>query len=131
MCLGEARSTPVPGRPLERGRAVELGWSDGTFTTLDATADWTLDLTSQPWTDPYAGAGAVERQELADEVGLWEPTTATGDLNSLVGRSVTSVDPILNEAGELSGLELGFGDVTLLAVVEAGNLVVHVSTETD
>ncbi|MFC4784023.1 hypothetical protein ACT8ZV_06085 [Nocardioides sp. MAHUQ-72] len=116
--------------PSESG-PIELGWSDGTFTTLDANADWTLDLTSKPWTDPYAGAGADERQELADEVGLWEPTTATGDLNILVGRSVTSVGPILNEAGELSGLELAFGDWLLLAAVEAGNLAVHVSRESD
>jgi len=106
--------------------ALELGWTNGQITTLDANADWTLGVAFRGWEDPLAGASAEERFELAREVGLWESVPTPDDLKSLIGLTVTVIDPILNEVGELVGLEFVFGGVVLIVTLWAGELSVRV-----
>ena len=106
---------------------LEFGWSGGEFTTLDVKGDWTLELSLQPWSDPFATATAEYRAALAKEVGLWEPMPLSEEFHKVMGSIVTAVDPLLNEMGELTGLKITFGDVVVLAKSYEGNLLVSVS----
>lgn len=111
--------------PSEFG-PIEFAWDDGQFTTLDANSDWTLELSAQPWSDPFANAPTDERHRLAAEVGLWEPAALPSDLQKVVGRTASAVEPMLNEVGELVGVRIGFSDVVVSVSVADGNVVVTV-----
>ena len=105
---------------------IEFAWDDGTWLTLDSGADWTLDVSSRPWVDPYAHASESELDELVREVGIWREVPVRGPLCQLVGQAVTSVEAELNEVGELTGLGLGFEAQAIAARVLRGELVVEV-----
>lgn len=111
--------------PSEPG-PIEFSWDDGTHLTLDANTDWTLDLSQQRWADPYAGVEERERQELAQAVGLWEEAAIPAELNRLVGQVVSFAEPQFNEVGEVTGLQLTFKDVTVVARVLTGELAIEV-----
>lgn len=105
---------------------LELGWSDGRFTTLDVNADWTLDVAARAWVDPFASISAAERLRVAEDVGVWVLSPHSDELDQVIGCTVTAVEPILNEIGELAGVEIIFGDLDLVATSESGNLTVSV-----
>lgn len=108
---------------------LELGWANGEFTTLDANADWTLDVSFRPWIDPFKRASDKDRQRLSFELGLWEAVDLPEELHALIGRTVTDVRPIMNEVGELSGLEIEFGGgLHLHAKTYEGDLVINVES---
>jgi hypothetical protein len=111
--------------PTETG-PIELTWDDGTLLTLDAKADWSLDLSSRPWIDSYASASESEREALAREVGLWHEAPIPSTLGRLVGQAVTSTTPEFNEVGELAGLHLAFETLVVRARVVSGELSVEV-----
>lgn len=105
---------------------AEFGWNHNSYLTLDVATDWTLSLSTQPWSDPFADADTMQRRELARQVGLWEEAPPSRRLGQLVGQALTSVDPMLNEVGELSGLRLGFDRVAIIALVWDGAVAIHV-----
>ncbi|MCL3862103.1 hypothetical protein [Actinotalea sp. K2] len=115
----------LAGHPTSESGPIEFGWADGTWLTLDANADWTLALSTQPWVDPYAGVSVAEREALAQEVGLWHQAPAPIALRRLVGQSVASVLPEFNEVGELVGLKLAFEAQVVAARVVGGEVVVE------
>lgn len=108
---------------------VELTWSDRRCTTIDAAADWKLVISSGPWRDPFSTASATERLALEREIGLWKPEIPKPDepLAQLVGRSVTSAQCVVNEVGELTGVDVSFGPITLAAHVSGGEIAIDVS----
>jgi hypothetical protein len=114
------------GQPHGEPGALELDWGGGEYTTLDVNADWTLDVAFRSWTDPFADASVEERQRLSGDVGLWDTAEPGDDLLALVGRTVTAVQPLLNEVGELTGLEISFAETRVVARVESGGLEVRV-----
>lgn len=116
----------VAGQPPTGTGPVEFLWNDGTYLSLDASTDWTLNLSSAPWTDPFEGASEGRRQALAQEVGLWEEVTTPTNLAQFIGQAVTSVDPELNEVGELTGLRIGFDAGVVAARVLSGELAIEV-----
>lgn len=111
--------------PSEFG-PVEFGWSDGRYTTIDADSDWTMELTEARWQDPYAETSAEQREELAAEVGLWEPAPLEDDLASVIRREVSATEVDLNEVDDISALHIAFGDVIVSARLYGGNLYVSV-----
>ncbi len=111
--------------PSETG-PIEFTWDDGTRLTMDANTDWTLDLSSRPWTDPYPSVSESERKALAQEVGLWQEAPIPSALGRLVGQVVTSAAPELNEVGELTGLSLAFETQVVGARVLGGEVTVEV-----
>jgi hypothetical protein len=116
----------IGDQPSSEFGPLELGWADGRFTTLDANADWTLDIAARAWSDPFADVPADERLRITMEMGVWEPSPPSDELTPLIGRTVTALEPILNEVGEFARLEITFGDIGLTAAVESGNLMVSV-----
>lgn len=111
--------------PSETG-PLELAWDDGTVLTLDADTDWTLHVSGQPWVDPYASVSGRELEALAREVGLWHEAKVPTSLARLVGQTVTSSEPLLDEMGDLTGLSLAFETQVVTARVEGGQLTVEV-----
>ncbi|GAB78178.1 hypothetical protein [Austwickia chelonae] len=111
--------------PSEPG-PIEFTWDDGTRLTLDANADWTLNLSSKPWADPYADASELERNALAQEVGLWEAALIPIAMSRLIGQAVTSAAPEFNEFGELTGLSVAFEEQVVGVRVVGGELIVRV-----
>lgn len=116
----------LAGEPSTVG-PIEFLWADGTWLTLDTNTDWTLDLSTQPWRDPYGAATGGEREVLAQEVGLWRQASTPGALSRLIGQVVTSAMPELNGVGELAGLRVVFETQVVAARVLGGNLVVEVA----
>lgn len=117
------------GEAFRTAGPLELAWSEHGHTTIDAAADWTLTISSQAWCDPFAAASDTEREALAREVGRWEPEApAAGDpLAQIIGSDVTAAEPIFNEVGELSGLQIWFGPVELVARVVGGEIALEAS----
>lgn len=105
---------------------VEFGWEDGKFTTVDVTAEWTLDVSEGTWTDPFEGASREKRDELAAEVGLWEPAPLESNLSQVLGRTVWAADTERNAVEDISGIRLTFEGLIVKARVENGNLDVTV-----
>lgn len=114
------------GRPPSETGPVEFTWDDGTFLTLDVNTDWTLDLSNQPWNDPYAEGPEVERRALESEIGVWRQMSAPPSMHLLVGQVVISVNPEFNEVGEVAGAMLCFEDKIMVARVLEGGLSVEV-----
>ena len=113
---GQDPSEPAP---------IEFTWDDGTTTTLDANADWTLDLSTRPWDDPLKNVTGFQRVELADEVGLWEPAPPWDALSRVVGQSVSAAEVELDDVGELTGIRFVFEDVVVRGRVVEGDLTVE------
>ena len=105
---------------------LELAFDDRSVLTLDAKADWTLHMSNQPWTDPYADASEDERGVLARDVGVWHEVATPTSLARLVGQRVSSAEPELNEIGELTGLSIAFETHVVSARVLDGELTVKV-----
>lgn len=116
---------PTPTGPLE------LTWDDGLVTVVDVHADWTLNISIDPWVDPYLQAGSSERDRLGRELGLWSrrPADASNGLSALVGATVTAVEPRYNEVDELVGIDIAFDAIRLTITQWAGDLVVHTPIE--
>lgn len=116
----------LAGHPPSETGPVEFLWDDGTYLSLDANTDWTLNLSSSPWADPLESLAEGRRQALAQEVGLWEEAAIPNNLTQLIGQAVISADPELNEVGELTGLRLGFEAEVVAARVLSGKLAIEV-----
>ena len=115
----------IEGLSTSDAGAVEFAWDDGTHLTLDANADWTLDISAQQWLDPFAPVSVSQRAQLAMEVGVWERASIGADLSRLIGQVVTSTAPEFNEVGELTGLTVAFDDMSVSARVVGGKLAVE------
>ncbi|MFT3887742.1 MAG: hypothetical protein QM713_06220 [Arachnia sp.] len=114
------------GGPASETGPIEFTWDDGTWLTVDVKTDWTLELSEQPWSDPFARASASQRRELAVSVGLWEQAPMSAELCRLVGRVVTSAVLDLNEVGGAAGLTVAFDGLSVSARVAGGELAVEV-----
>lgn len=114
-----------PGGITTQAVALEITWDDATVLTLDVNADWTLGLAGARWAHPLAGATDAERDRLAD-LGTWQVDDSPADLDSIVGRMVTAVEPYINEVGELSGLTIVFEGTVVRALVFNGELRMEV-----
>lgn len=113
--------------PVEDVGAVEIGWADGGFTTLDVNSDWTLRLDERPWADPLANVAPLEREAVVFEIGSWELAPASADLCQIVGRTLTRWRPCFDEMGDMTGMDLTFGDLTLGARMWAGEMTARVT----
>ncbi|MBL0886367.1 hypothetical protein [Myceligenerans indicum] len=118
------------GEPATSTGPLELIWDDGQVTVLDVRSDWTLDVSSDPWVDPYLEATPPEREHLGREVGLWSRILideSADDLSAVVGARVTAAEPWHNEIGELAGADITFDTARITLRQWAGDLVVVTS----
>jgi hypothetical protein len=104
----------------ETSGPVQLTWFSGVVTTFDAKGDWTLGISSEPWVDPSLGVPASARSAFESEVGSW---IADWDaVSAVVGLEASSAMPVLDEVGQLVGLEVDFGSRKLLLRVFDGEI---------
>jgi hypothetical protein len=106
---------------------IEIAWDDDTWLSLDAKSDWTLEVSSRQWVDPYANVSAAEFKRLAGEVGIWEQASIPPGLDQLVGQVVIAAAPKINEVGELTGVSLAFLEQVLVARVLGGELSIDLT----
>jgi len=89
-------------------------------TTFDAQGDWTLGISSEPWIDPSAGVPDAARSAFESEVGTW--IADSNALSQLVGLEASVAIPLLDEVGQLVGLDVDFGSRKLLLKVFGGEM---------
>lgn len=115
----------VQFEPATTGCLLEFTWASGGVTLLEDGSDLTLAVSSVPWTDPYGGCTAAQRDQLAVEVGLWtRQQVADGDpLARVVGEKANNVEPLLNQVSQLGGIQVEFETVGLTVVVLTDGLL--------
>lgn len=112
---------PANGAPLDSECVgpAHLWFDNGASAHLDIASDWTLHCeVFESGDDAWLAGYAYEWN------GRWvlRDASAEDPFRSVVGRVLTSAEPIRNELGELIGVVLVFGSVTLRLSMWAGSL---------
>ncbi|MGI9823550.1 hypothetical protein [Agromyces sp. Marseille-Q5079] len=116
--------------PIEDVGPIIIGWSDGTFLTIDVGADWTLRLKQADWQDPYESLSDGERARIRHENGVFvrEAVAASDPINLVVGSELTALRRIGDEVDQIIGVGLSFGSLGIRAEAYGGELVVTATT---
>jgi len=72
------------------------------------------------WQDPFAGNLTLENQAFVDNHGKWrlQDVSMTEPYHSFIGQVLKVINPIVNQFGTLSGVQLGFDQTRLYFIVE-------------
>ena len=115
---------------LVYGHQGELSWEDtplqmsfesGEVLLLDGMPNGeALSANLTAWRDPFAGNLTPENQAFVDNHGKWklQDVSMMEPYHSLIGQALRRINPIVNQFGTLSGVQLGFDQVKLCFIVE-------------
>ncbi|WP_116115993.1 hypothetical protein [Austwickia chelonae] len=95
---------------------LQITWSEGSAITFDVGADWKIQAIEGRWRDPFGEVSSQERNQLRNEVGLWElsPVDKDDALSSLLGNVAVGLRERLNANGDLSGIDVEFSSGLVL-----------------
>lgn len=96
---------------------------------LDGAADGeTLRVCTTKWEDPFAGPLSDQNEAFVERAGKWTAfdVSGAGALATLIGDVLASVEPVLGESGNVTGMILRTGRGGVIRVdVEADELFLN------
>lgn len=100
---------------------LQISFGAGQVLLLDGMSNGeSLRASLTAWQDPFAGPLTPENQEFVNQYGKWKlhDVSMTEPYRSLVGQTLKIINPVVNQFGTLSGVQLGFDQTKLHFIVE-------------
>lgn len=117
------------GAVKEDEGALELHFHDGSIALFDISGTGNMEVTPQPWVDPFPLPLSPENDAFVRTHGKWTAFDLTNEppANALIGRQVSAYDEIVTDDGTISdqsepyqcppgqclAVSIGFGDVVV------------------
>ena len=100
---------------------LQMSFESGEVLLLDGMSNGeALRANLTAWRDPFAGNLTPENQAFVDNHGQWklQDVSMMEPYHSLIGQALRRINPIVNQFGTLSGVQLGFDQAKLYFIVE-------------
>jgi hypothetical protein len=100
---------------------LQMSFESGEVLLLDGMSNGeALRANLTAWRDPFAGNLTPENQAFVDNHGKWklQDVSMIEPYHALIGQALKRINPIVNQFGTLSGVQLGFDQAKLYFIVE-------------
>jgi hypothetical protein len=107
--------------------ALELSFHDGSTALFDTAENGNMQVTSQPWVDPFAPPLSPENVAYVHRYGKWTAFDLTSEppANAVIGRQVSAYEELVTDEEALADYQCLLGQC-LAASIALGDVLVRV-----